>query len=192
MHRLMRKLSVAMALVAALGMVGSNSAYGAGAAAGGIVGGGTISPGLTTTPTFQTSVTFTGTAVGAAAVVAGGGAGTGADGGIYAVSFSGSSDIAETSLQGQGSGTGTLSGSGLVGPATDTITAPLVYIRVGPVVVIIEAGGSGSASITVNGANCFVEANAAVGAFIFVSGQVPPAAITSYTLVGAAAAVCVL
>ena len=178
MHRLMRKLSVVMALVAALGMVGSNSAYGAAAAAGVIVGGGTISPGLTTTATFQTSVTFTGTAVGAAAV------GASADGGIYGVSFSGSSDIAETTLQGQGSGSGTISGPGTLKPASDNITASLQYIRVGPVVVIIA---NGSTSITANSAT--QAGGTAIGAFVFVPGQVPPAAVTSYTLAGVAAGV---
>ena len=182
MHRLMRKLSIAMALVAALGMVGSNSAYGAAAAAGAMVGGGTISPGLTTTPTFQTSVTFTGSAVGAGAVVAGGGAGTGADAGVYAVSFSGSSDIPVTAQQGQGSGTGTISGVGLVNPVADTITCYLHYVRVGPVVVIL-----GTSGISANGAT--QGGGTAIGAFLFVPGQFPPAAVTSYTLVGVAAAV---
>ena len=178
MHRLLRKLSVAMALVAAVSMVGAGQANGAAAAAAVIVGGGTISPGLTTTATFQTSVTFTGTAVGAIAVV------PQADAGIYGVSFSGSSDIAETTEQGQGSGTGTVSGPGIVAPGTDSVSCVLVYVRVGPVVVIVAVSSCGTVA---NGAS--QGGGTAIGAFVFVPGQVPPAAVTSYTLAGAAAAV---
>lgn len=177
MKHLLSRATLAFAVIASASMMAQNSAYASLGAA--VVGGGTITPGLTANPTFQ-SGTFSGTiaaAVNAQTAVA---AGTGT------CSFTFGSTIAETVLQGQGTASGTCSG-GDVGSYTITCVA-FIYVRVGPIVVIVEVGNCRITATgpTGSGANTGI---AGGGVFLFVptSGNGATAPVTGYELAGVAA-----
>jgi hypothetical protein len=178
MKRLVSKLSLLMAIAAAVAMFGQSSAYAVGAVGAVVVGSGTISPGLTTVPANQ-SFTFT-TANAASAPSYLGGVST--NGGVVAAtatcSFNGNSTLAggETSAAGLGTGSGTCGTAVGVAGTSGSLACTLTYIRVGAIVVVVL-----SCQATVNGNSN--NNGPGVGVFLFVPTSVNPT--TTYQLAGA-------
>ncbi|MDQ1437914.1 MAG: hypothetical protein QOK43_1543 [Acidimicrobiaceae bacterium] len=179
--RMIRRFSVLIALISAVALLAQGSAYAApNAVAAAITGSGTIGPGLTTIPTPQ-SVTFGGNAVGTIVAV------PGASAGIYNCSFTGSSsnDLPGPLANGDSlaAGKGTVNGScsgGTIG--TGSAICAVIYIRVGPIVVIIFTCGTSASGPTGSGSGN----GTGVGVFLFVPDQATPP-VTSYRLAGVVA-----
>lgn len=173
--RILRRLSVLIAIIAAMAMVNSSSAYAAGAAATGVLGGGNIGPGLTLTPTFQGG-SFSGTATGG---------GLNSQPSVFAgqlnCNFGFSSSIAETVAHGAGNASGSCSGTDLLG-TSGSVSCALTYARAGAIVVVAGL----SCTATLNGQT---STGPLAGGFLFAPTSAPGAPVTSYLLVGAAAGV---
>lgn len=183
MHRVVRKLSVVLAIAGALSLLSSGTAYAApGAGAAVVVGAGSIGPGLTAIPQPQ-SVSFGGTATGVFVT-----AGTDSGVGSISCSFNGGTapinPVGDNYAVGLGNVSGTCSGNGtIINTHPITVNCPtLIYIRVGPIVIVITQNAI-TCTITVNATTSTGTVN---GAFVFTPRQTPPAPITSYDLVGVA------
>jgi hypothetical protein len=172
MKKLFGKLTVALAIVGAVAMVGQNTAFAENAAV--LVGQGTITPGLGATFVPQ-SFTFT--------TIAGAGASDKpATAALVSCTFSGHSTLAvpgqpagENAVLGEGVGSGTCNGGGI------SANCAIVYIRVGPFVVVVYGPSPPlPAGFCSNGQD-------PVGVFVFVPTSVNPT--NSYVLAGAAATV---
>jgi hypothetical protein len=179
MKRLVSKLSLLMAIAAAVAMFGQSSAYAVGADAAVVVGSGTITPGLTTVPTAQ-SFTFTTANLASVPSVA---VGASTNGGVFAgtinCSFNGSSP-GETVATGVGAGSGTCTAPAGPGGTSGAVScASLTYFRVGALVVVVLD----PCTATVNGNSN--NSGLGAGAFVFVPTSANPT--TSYQLVGASA-----
>jgi hypothetical protein len=183
-ERLVSKLSLAMAVLAAIAMLGQSSAYAVGADAAVVFGSGTISPGLTTVPTPQTFTFSTAIMPSVPSVAVGASTNGGAFAGTINCSFSGNSTIAggETSAAGVGTGSGSCNtGVGLAGTNGAITCTTLTYIRVGALVVVVL----NPCTATVNGNPN--NSGLGVGVFLFVPTSVNPT--TGYDLVGVSAGV---
>jgi hypothetical protein len=174
--RLISKLSLLMAIAAAVAMTGQTSAYAVGAAGNVVFGSGTISPGLSTVPTPQT-FTFTTSAPGNLPSISFGASSSGlAEVTVISCSFNGSSTLAggETAAAGLGTGSGSCATATGIAGTSVSATCTLTYVRVGPVVIVAL-----SCTATVNGVG---GAGVSVGAFVFVPTSVNPT--VSYLLAG--------
>lgn len=181
--RLLRKFSVALALVGVLGMLTSNSAYAAAGGSGVVVGQGTITPGLDVIPGPQT-VAFTGDVTGVFA------ANTTADAGTISCSFSGGSQgLGDNYAEGKGVVNGTCSGTGIGGNSIFVSCSALLYVRVGAVVYILGANATVNGlvvlncTVTVAGQTIKVQVT---GVLTFTATSANPT--TSYLLEGTATA----
>jgi hypothetical protein len=185
MKRLATKLSLVMAIAAAVAMFGQSSAYAVGVDAAVVVGSGTISPGLTTVPTPQTFTFSTANLASVPSVAAGASTNGGVFAGTINCSFTGSSTLAggETSAVGMGTGSGGCGTAvGLAGTSGAVTGCIVVYIRVGSLVVVLLT----VCTATING-NSNNSPNVGVGVFVFVPTSANPT--TSYQLAGASVGV---
>lgn len=173
MRRTFGKLSLIVAIFAAMAMLTSSSAHAVPGGGGGVVnGGGSIEPGLNVLPAPQT-FTFNGSVNGAFAI------GTNAGTGTINCTFNGSDPNGAVAVGGPGPVSGDCTGTSTAGPVTASGNG--TFLRVGAVVTVIL-----TVTICVNSA---CGTGVAAAALVFTTTQTPP--VTTYSVVGVVTAVVV-